>query len=46
MPEVTVLYLAHLRDQRGVDSERLATTAATARSRQTATHSLIDSSDP
>lgn len=31
MPAVTVLYFAHLRDQRGVDSERLMTTAATAR---------------
>ncbi len=31
MPEITILYFAHLRDQRGLDSERLATTAATAR---------------
>lgn len=31
MPEVTVLYFAHLRDQRGVDSEHLTTTVATAR---------------
>ncbi len=31
MPELTVLYFAHLRDQRGVDSERVATAAATAR---------------
>ena len=29
--ELTVLYFAHLRDQRGVDSERLSTTAPTAR---------------
>lgn len=31
MAELTVLYFAHLRDQRGVDSERVETTAATAR---------------
>jgi molybdopterin converting factor subunit 1 len=31
MPEVTVLYFAHLRDQRGTDSECVATTATTAR---------------
>ena len=31
MAELTVLYFAHLRDQRGVDSERVATTAGTAR---------------
>lgn len=31
MPEVTVLYFAHLRDQRGADCDQLATTAATAR---------------
>lgn len=30
MPEVTVLYFAHLRDQRGAEAERLATPAATA----------------
>ncbi len=31
MAEITVLYFAHLRDQRGLDSEALSTTAATAR---------------
>jgi molybdopterin synthase sulfur carrier subunit len=31
MPELTVLYFAHLRDQRGLDSERITSTATTAR---------------
>jgi molybdopterin converting factor subunit 1 len=31
MPELTVLYFAHLRDQRGLDSERITSTAVTAR---------------
>lgn len=31
MPGITVLYFAHLRDQRGLDAERLATQAPTAR---------------
>ncbi len=31
MPDLTVLYFAQLRDQRGADSERVTTTAATAR---------------
>ncbi len=31
MPDLTVLYFAHLRDQRGLDSERLVTVAGTAR---------------
>lgn len=31
MPDVTVLYFAHLRDQRGLDSERVTSTATTAR---------------
>ena len=43
MPELTVLYFAHLRDQRGLDSERLATPATTARKlyrEQTQRHGL------
>ena len=31
MPALTVLYFAHLRDQRGLDSEQITTTATTAR---------------
>jgi sulfur-carrier protein len=31
MAELTILYFAHLRDQRGLDSERITSTAATAR---------------
>ena len=31
MPDITVLYFAHLRDQRGVDSERIVTSATTVR---------------
>lgn len=31
MPAVTILYFAHLRDQRGLESERVETAAATAR---------------
>lgn len=31
MAELTILYFAHLRDQRGLDSERITSTAGTAR---------------